>query len=313
MAQSSRPYGVHSLNHFALSVPDLQVAEKFYQTFGLDTRADGDTLLLSARNGATVGRIYQGARKKLHHVSFAIEAGDLDQVRARLKTLGVPEERPNTQHFADAIWFRDPEGNLIEVAVNVRTMPTEKTNKGMPATPAGIRSAEGVYNMSKGPGVHPLRLGHCLIFTTDVSRSIKFFHDTLGLGLADRSGDNVAFTYAPHGSDHHILAFARSEHPGLHHASFELADPDHIGMGAANMMAHGYDKGWGFGRHMAGSNFFHYTMDPWGSFVEYFADIDYIPAGTNWQAQDLPPELSLHLWGPPVPDYFLKNAEAAAA
>ena len=47
----------------------------------------------------------------------------------------------------------------------------------------------------------------------------------------------------------------------------------------------------------------------WGSFAEYGADIDYIPAGMEWQGGDWPPEDSLYLWGPDVPPIFLTNTE----
>jgi catechol-2,3-dioxygenase len=33
--------GVHSLDHFALTVPDLAEAAAFYTTFGLDVRPEG--------------------------------------------------------------------------------------------------------------------------------------------------------------------------------------------------------------------------------------------------------------------------------
>lgn len=305
-----RPLAVHSLNHFALAVPDLQVAETFYTNFGLKARAEGDTLALDAANGLTVARLFAGPRKRLHHLSFAVDAADLDPFIVRLKGLGIEIERPEFRGHADAVWFRDPDGNLFEVAVAPRSMPAEKSYKGPEVLGPGARTAEGVRNATLRDGVHPLRLGHCLLFSTDVGRSVGFYEKTLGLRLSDRSGDIVAFMHAPHGCDHHILAFARSHRPAFHHASFEVEDVDRIGMGAEHMVRKGYEKGWGFGRHMAGSNFFYYTGDPWGSFAEYFCDMDYIPAGKPWEAQDLPPELSLHLWGPRVPDYFLHNAEA---
>lgn len=72
----------------------------------------------------------------------------------------------------------------------------------------------------------------------------------------------------------------------------------------------GYTKGWGTGRHVLGSNYFHYVQDPWGSFAEYSFDIDYVPAGTVWQDGNFPPEDSLYLWGPSVPEDFIFNTEA---
>ena len=57
-----------------------------------------------------------------------------------------------------------------------------------------------------------------------------------------------------------------------------------------HMLDKGFVKGWGLGRHVLGSNFFHYVQDPWGSFSEYSADIDYIPATCDWPAGDHAPE-----------------------
>ena len=36
--------GVHSLDHFALTVPDLEVARDFYSAFGLDVRPAGNEI-----------------------------------------------------------------------------------------------------------------------------------------------------------------------------------------------------------------------------------------------------------------------------
>ena len=64
-------------------------------------------------------------------------------------------------------------------------------------------------------------------------------------------------------------------------------------------------SGWGLGRHTIGSNFFHYNPDPWGSWIEWFSDIDQID--DSWVARewDVPP----HLWGSPPPETFLSNLE----
>jgi len=78
------------------------------------------------------------------------------------------------------------------------------------------------------------------------------------------------------------------------------------------MNAAGYKHGWGTGRHVLGSNYFHYVQDPWGSFSEYSADIDYISEGKPWPSGDFPPEDSLYLWGPDVPSDFIFNTEVEA-
>jgi hypothetical protein len=71
----------------------------------------------------------------------------------------------------------------------------------------------------------------------------------------------------------------------------------------------GRPEGWGVGRHVIGSNFFYYNRDPWGSFAEYFFDLDYIPEHCAWEPRDFPPEDALYRWGPAVPDDFGLNRE----
>ena len=125
--------------------------------------------------------------------------------------------------------------------------------------------------------MRPRRLSHVLIFTADVDASIKFYERTLGLRLSDRASDLVAFMHGIHGSDHHLLALVKSSAPGFHHCSWDVASINDIGLGAMRMADKGCTKGWGLGRHVLGSNYFHYVRDPWGSFSEYSCDIDYIP------------------------------------
>jgi catechol 2,3-dioxygenase-like lactoylglutathione lyase family enzyme len=156
----------------------------------------------------------------------------------------------------------------------------------------------------------PRRLVHVLIFTRDVRKAIEFYTRVLGLRLSDHSGDNIAFLHGVHGSDHHMIAFARSNAPGHHHFSWDVGSIDEIGAGALHMLGKGFAKGWGLGRHVLGSNFFHYVQDPWGSFSEYSADIDDIPATCDWPAGDHLPDDSFYAWGPNVPDDFIHNYEA---
>ena len=107
------------------------------------------------------------------------------------------------------------------------------------------------------------------------------------------------------------LPFAKSDGPGLHHSSWDVPTIDAVGVGMEQMAAAGYGEGWGVGRHVIGSNYFRYIRDPWGSFAEYSADIDYIPPDVEWPVADHPPEDSFYVWGPPVPDYFIQNHETA--
>lgn len=162
---------------------------------------------------------------------------------------------------------------------------------------------------SKAGRVYPGRLAHVLLFTPDVPACIEFYCRVLGLRLSDQSGDGVCFLHGIHGSDHHLIAFAKSHGSGLHHCSWDFGGIDEIGGGAMHIADKGFSKGWGLGRHVLGSNYFHYVGDPWGSYAEYSADIDYIPLTQDWEAADYDPEDSFYLWRPELPEGFVHNFE----
>jgi len=144
-----------------------------------------------------------------------------------------------------------------------------------------------------------------------VPAALKFYSDVLGLRLSDRSGDAIGFMHGVHGSDHHMIAFLKSDGPGLHHLSWDAGSVQGIGLGAMQMAEQGHRQGWGLGRHVLGSNYFHYIRDPWGSYCEYACDIDYIPADHDWQSGEHPAEDSFYVWGPDPPKDFAVNYEAA--
>ena len=155
----------------------------------------------------------------------------------------------------------------------------------------------------------PSGIDHAGVLVSDVDRALAFYRDVLGLRLSDRSADIIAFMHGPHASDHHMLAFAKSDHPGYHHSSWDVGSIDDVGLGAERMRGAGYAKGWGVGRHVIGSNYFYYVQDPWGSWAEYSHDIDFVPVDVDWKAADHPPEDSFYMWGPTVPEDFIVNHE----
>lgn len=297
----------HSLDHFALTVPDANTGGSFYANFGLKSSSSGNALKLETPRGLA-GYLYEGPRKRLHHLTFGVDAADRQALQRRLEAGGVvlldAPRNVAPGEDADGLWFRDPDGNLVQLAATPRRSPLRKSPMEVRVASEGERGApEGAERAT------PRRLGHALLFSTDVMRSVAFYERFLGLRLSDRSGEVVAFMHSPHGGDHHILAFGKSERPGFHHASFEVGSVDEIGIGAMFMQGKGHNEGWGFGRHYIGSNYFYYVRDPWGSFAEYFCDIDYIPAGCAWEDRDVPAEHALFVWGPPPPEYFFQNTE----
>lgn len=301
---------VHSIDHFALNVPSLAEARHFFDAFGLDVADVPDRsgeLDVRAADGHRWARLIAATRKSMAYLSFNAYANDLPTLRDQIAAAGASFVLAGAGQPDEGFWFHDPDGNLIQVRSGPKTSPDSKPQHVNQDATADARGACTRANVQR---VCPRRLSHVLLFTPDVLRAVAFYERALGLRLSDKSLDVIAFTHAPHGCDHHLVAFAKSSARGWHHSSWDVESVDVVGEGAAQMAAAGYSKGWGTGRHVLGSNYFHYVEDPWGSFCEYSADIDFVSAGRVWPAGDFPPEDSLYLWGPAVPDNFVHNTEA---
>ena len=300
---------VRALLHYALEVPDQTVGERFYTAFGLagagGTR-DGALRLRPAPLDREAVVLYGGPRKRLHHLAVGAPGGDFDAVRESARRAGVCEVDPPRDAADGGFWLRDPDGNLVNVRDESGHQPPPDPPLRLNSPGHTPRVGERGYPEA-GSGARPRRLGHVLLFTPDLEPQIDFYTRVLGFKLSDRCQKIIAFLRCS--PDHHNLALLSSRGPGFHHGSFEVGNVDEIAMGAQRMLDAGCEPGWGLGRHVIGSNFFYYVRDPWGSFAEYFHDLDQIPEGCAWQTRDFPPEDALYRWGPPVPPDFGENRE----
>ena len=300
--------GVHSVDRFIFSVPDLAEAERFYTNFGLDVRRVGERIdLHTFGHPHTWGSVFgSGAPKRLEYLSFGIDARDEAIFRQRIERLGIGCP-PHALSDGQGLWLRDPDGTPLQLVVAPKVSPSAKCRA---AERVGVPPGHGAAPARSAVApVRPRCLSHLLFFSPDVPRMVSFCETVLGLQLSDRSADAIAFVHGAHGSDHHLVAFAKSERRGLHHSSWDVASLDEVGCGAEQMRSAGHDKGWGLGRHVLGSNYFHYVRDPWGSFAEYSFDIDFVPHDLVWPAADHPPHDSFYVWGPALPEDFITNHE----
>ncbi|MFC7514609.1 VOC family protein [Herbaspirillum sp. GCM10030257] len=303
--------GVHSVNRFVFSVPDLEVARHFYESFGLDVRQHGRILdLYTLGHPHCWAQIHESEKGKLlEYVSYGIYPEDEAAFRERLASLGL-NAAPHPLSDGAGLWLSSPDGILCQLLPAEKVSPSCKSVHS--TSDASVPGCGRAPKRSAAKKVRPRHLSHILMFTPDVKQMIAFSEDVLGLRLSDHSGDLIAFMHSPHGSDHHLVAYAKSHAPGLHHSSWDVGSIDDVGLGSEQMREQGFVKGWGIGRHVLGSNYFYYVQDPWGSFAEYSFDIDFIPSSMNWLAQDHPPADSLYVWGPSVPEDFITNHERAA-
>lgn len=305
----------HSVDEFVFSVPDLEQARHFYTHFGLDVRdEDGQLALYTYGHPHRWGRIRQApGRKRLLWLTLGIHAEDKARFVQHLERLDIPRIAPpagaDMGADTDGIWIRSHDGLALQLKVAPKVSPSMPGPQAPPQPCANFGRAP---TRSAVEQVRPLYLSHLLIFSADVPGATRFFQDVLGQRISDTSGDAIAFMHSPHGSDHHLIALAKSDGSGLHHTSWCMPSIDSVGRGMEQMREAGYPDGWGVGRHVLGSNYFRYVRDPWGSYAEYSYDIDFIEQGAQWPAADYPAEDALYVWGPAVPEDFITNHELDA-
>ncbi|VVE75472.1 Manganese-dependent 2,3-dihydroxybiphenyl 1,2-dioxygenase [Pandoraea anapnoica] len=302
---------VEGLNGFGMTVPDLDVAQRFYTTFGLDVRrSDDGRALLCNSPGRSSNEIVlmQGEKKRLHHLSFRIAPTSVAGMTQRIEVAGIkvyPCAPDGWQR--EGLWFEDPWGTWIhlnpEDADALPCVEVPAFNFGGAANRVDINLWQTLEKDRP-----PLRIGHLLIFTPEWARAERFYSDVLGLRTTDRAAGKVAFMAAGQGViDHHCFGLINSSHRGFQHASFQVPSFDDIGYGAWRMREAGYGDGFGPGRHAIASNLFHYVRDPWGSWVEFYADMDKIT--DRWLCRDwndLP-----YTWGPRwSPEFWGKEMNA---
>jgi len=296
---------ISGLHHYALEVPDLEVADGFLTDFGLETAEKNGALVAQCPGrGQEQVKMTRGPDKRLHHLAFALRPRSRDDLLESLQRAGTAVIEPPAGADEAGTWIRDPDGTAVQLLDSEQAPPRPAAeilvNSGASRQRVGAAAWREVT-----ADVNPRRLGHSLLFTAQPRVMTDFYTRVLGLRVSDTiHRDFVTFLNAGPG-DHHIFGFISSTHPGFHHASFEVPSIDAIAIGADRMRSRGRAPGWGLGRHTIGSNFFHYNPDPWGSWIEWFSDIDQIDdcwVAGDW---DVPP----HLWGAPPPMTFLANSE----
>lgn len=301
---------LRSLQQVAIAVPDVAAGRAFYECMGLEARSRGSDVVLRCK-GQDRDQLclLPGPNRRIAWVSWGTREHELPDLQRAIAAADVPLAAPAAGADAAGLWLRDPDGILVNIRAADAPVqsrpPVEINNPGEPFHRLGRRGAPNRDIESR-----PRKLGHLLKFTTDVCRDVDFYTRVLGMKLSDRIGsDVVAFLRCGGDSDHHTLALAKSEAPGLHHLSWEMGTLDQIQLCAERMLAAGYKDGWGVGRHIYGSNYFHYIRDPWMGLNELFWDIDFIPESADWEVEtaEAGPD-SLYQWATvPPPEDFLHN------
>ena len=296
---------------------DLDRTEAFARDFGFAVHArTPDTLQLrAARTGAPCLLIRKGAQPRF--LGAAFEAADRADLQRLAAATGASVEPLAQQGAGHAVSLTDPSGVAVKVVHGVQQLPGTPLQQPLTWNIAG---ATPRVNATQRPPREPARierLGHVVLASRVFGKALDWYLENLGLivsdfmfldGQRDR-GPTMAFIRCDRGtepSDHHTLAMLLAPETGYVHSAYEVADLDALAAGGEYLRELGYNRSWGIGRHIQGSQVFDYWRDPERFMVEHYADGDVFD---NSLAPGWAPlrASGLAQWGPPATSDFLGN------
>ena len=83
----------------------------------------------------------------LHHIAFTVSRATYTQVAGRLKELSIQNTGPIDRGFMDSIYFRDPNGQLLEMACFKFIPPEGYTVADVLSRAHKLRLERGAYNI----------------------------------------------------------------------------------------------------------------------------------------------------------------------
>jgi len=306
---------VHDLAWLEFEKPDLHRAEAFARAFGFSTASRSpDELQLRGSDAGTSCVIVRRAQRS-RFVGAAFKAQDEVDVLRLAKATGAPTRRLPDAIGGVGVDLVDPSG--IPVRVVAGTHDLTELPAQQPHT-FNFGSTLARANATQRPPREPARvqrLGHLVLQTTKYIEALNWYLDNLGMivsdflffpGQRDR-GPVMSFIRCDRGAtpaDHHTLAMALGPANRYVHSAYQVCDLDALAAGGEYLKSYGYQRSWGIGRHIQGSQIFDYWRDPDGLLVEHFSDGDMFdctlePGWAPFTAS------GLAQWGPPATKDFL--------
>lgn len=306
---------VRDLAWLEFEKPDLNRAEAFARAFGFSTalRTADSVYLRGTDVGAPCVIIRRGVRSRFVGPAFAAQdAADVGRLAA---ATGATVDRLPESIGGVVVKLTDPRGIPVRVVAGMDELP-ELPGQQPHSFNFGHQAAR--TNATQRPPREPARiqrLGHVVLQSTTYLESLNWYLDHFGLIVSDfmyypgqrERGPAMSFIRCDRGSaptDHHTLAMVLGPSNRYVHSAYQVSDLDAIAAGGEHLRELGYQRSWGIGRHIQGSQIFDYWRDPDGFLVEHFADGDlfdntlepgWAPLTASGLAQ----------WGPPATKDFL--------
>lgn len=140
MARSGELIG---LDHYAITVADLQRAADWYdRVLGFKVLRKWNTTWMVGRGNVKVGLFLNPTARApakvedlrvIQHVAFLVDGDKLDDFVSELKRLDVRVEGPEDTGIACSAFFRDSEGNELEITSYHRIAPPPKDGGAAPS------------------------------------------------------------------------------------------------------------------------------------------------------------------------------------
>jgi hypothetical protein len=316
LGRSSNPViKVHDVAWLEFEKPDLVRAEAFARAFGFATvsRSADELQLRGSDAGAPCVLIRRGATSRF--VGTAFTAADEADVRRLAQANGAATRLLPETIGGLAVDLTNPSGMRVRVVAGthrLQALPSQSVQAFNFGTE--LRRANATQRPPRRPA-RVQRLGHVVLQTTKYLESLNWYLDQLGLivsdflfypGQRDR-GPTMSFLRCDRGqtlADHHTVAIALGPTNRYVHSAYQVCDLDALAAGGEYLKDSGYQRSWGIGRHVQGSQIFDYWRDPDGFLVEHFSDGDMFdctmePGWAPFTGS------GLAQWGPPVTKDFL--------
>jgi catechol 2,3-dioxygenase-like lactoylglutathione lyase family enzyme len=273
-----------------LQSPDLDLAEEFLTDFGF-VRAERtpSALYMRGTDGAHHLHVtHLGEPKFIGFAYYARNEEDLERL-ARLEGASAVEtiDEPGG---GKRVRLKDPHGFQIEIVHGIASLPPLPVRRNvLNWGPEKYRRAGELTRLPSGPA-QVKRMGHAVIATTDLPKTLSWYRETLGFLCSDdvwvgeKTNIVASFNRCDRGEefvDHHAFFTMTGPKAGLNHFSYEVRDIDDVMIGHEHLKKKGkYRHMWGIGRHRLGSQIYDYWCDPWGRVHEHWTDSDVLNAAT---------------------------------
>ena len=290
--------GIRSLGYLRIEATDMPA----WRNYGLKVLgmvegkgADPQSLYLRMDDFPARLVIVPGTQDRLAASGWeTANAADLQEIRDRLESHGVPYKEGTAEQLADRcvdelITFEDPTGNTLEVFHGVALQHRRVVS------PYGHRFVTGEQG-----------LGHVVLSTRDDAEALHFYRDVLGFRLRDSMRLPPQFVGRPADGPpawlrffgcnprHHSLAFLPMPTPsGIVHLMIEVENSDDVGLCLDRATRNKVPMSATLGRHVNDLMLSFYMKTPGGFDVEFGCEGREVE-DESWIARE---STAVSLWG----------------